>query len=206
MMNRPELRAAVGRALARAPICALLGPRQCGKTTLAREVLREMPGILYDLESPRDQARLLNPEMTLASHRGLVVLDEIQARPDLFPVLRVLADRVGRRKARFLILGSASPQMSRGASESLAGRVEFVDMTGFCLRETGAGAWRQLWVRGGFPPSFLRASRSISSWRMRRWKFSSSSGMDSISVRSLAAASSMRSIAWSGRKRSGDVS
>lgn len=166
MMNRPDLRAAVGRALARAPICALLGPRQCGKTTLAREVLREMPGTLYDLESPRDQARLLNPEMILASHRGLVVLDEIQARPDLFPVLRVLADRAGRRKARFLILGSASPQMSRGASESLAGRVEFVDMSGFCLRETGAGAWRQLWVRGGFPPSFLARSENGSfAWR-----------------------------------------
>jgi predicted AAA+ superfamily ATPase len=147
------------------PICALLGPRQCGKTTLAKELANKREFSFFDLESPRDQTRLLNPEMALGSLRGLVVLDEIQCRPDLFPVLRVLADRAGC-PARFLILGSASPELMARSSESLAGRVEFVDLHGFDLQEVGASRWERLWHQGGFPRSFLADSESDSvAWR-----------------------------------------
>jgi predicted AAA+ superfamily ATPase len=166
MIARPEAGRRIAEALRRAPICAVLGPRQCGKTTLAREKFAAAPeGAFFDLESPRDQLRLLNPELALGALRGLVVLDEIQMRPDLFPVLRVLADRPGC-PARFLILGSASPELSGQSSESLAGRVEFVDLHGFDLAEVGAERWPELWQRGGFPPSFLADSEADSAaWR-----------------------------------------
>jgi len=152
-------------ALARAPIIALLGPRQCGKTTLARTIASEMPSTYFDLESPADFSRLQNPEYVLGQLRGLVVIDEIQSRPDLFAVLRVLADRP-EKPARFLILGSASPSLVKGVSESLAGRVEFVDLHGFDLSEVGAEKMERLWIRGGFPRSFLAASEADSlAWR-----------------------------------------
>jgi predicted AAA+ superfamily ATPase len=144
-------------AVGRSPVTALLGPRQCGKTTLARSFARGRRTEVYDLESQPDLRRLSNPELVLGAAQGLVVLDEVQARPDLFAVLRVLADRP-RSPARFLVLGSASPDIVRGASETLAGRVEFVELSGFDLGETGPESWSRLWLRGGLPRSYLARS------------------------------------------------
>ena len=152
-------------AITRSPITALLGPRQCGKTTLARQLASTRGAAIFDLESEPDVRRLANPEMVLGVLDGLVVLDEIQRMPRLFTTLRVLADRPDAR-SRFLILGSVSPDLVRGVSESLAGRVEFVELTGFDLAETGAPAWRRLWLRGGLPRSYLAASDDDSMvWR-----------------------------------------
>lgn len=166
MVAREDYRRRVETALRRAPVCALLGPRQCGKTTLAQVIAAGMEESHYfDLESPRDQLRLQNPELALGGLTGLVVLDEVQTAPELFPVLRVLADR-REGPARFLILGSASPELLHRASESLAGRVEFVDLHGFDIGETGSDSAGRLWLRGGFPRSFLAASEADSvAWR-----------------------------------------
>lgn len=165
IISRPRYLADVQRALGRSPVCALLGPRQCGKTTLAKTLMGREAGNYFDLESPNDLLRLQNPELALGGLVGLVVLDEIQIRPDIFPVLRVLADRPDC-PARFLILGSASPDIIREASESLAGRIEFVDLHGFDLVETGVAAMERLWLRGGFPRSFLASSDMDSvAWR-----------------------------------------
>jgi hypothetical protein len=162
---RPGRIAEVQAALQRAPIVALLGARQCGKTTLAREVAGSTDQF-FDLENSVDRLALASaPERTLAALRGLVVLDEVQTLPELLPVLRVLADRPGN-PARFLILGSASPDLVRGASESLAGRLAFVYLTGFDVAEVGAVAAQTLWQRGGFPRSFLAADDAASyAWR-----------------------------------------
>ena len=141
----------------RLPVTALLGPRQCGKTTIARLFSRGEKATRFDLESQPDLQRLQNPELMLATLEGLVVLDEIQMMPQLFSVLRVLVDRPENR-VRFLILGSASPDIVKNVSETLAGRVEFVELSGFDIAETGADAWEQLWARGGFPRSFLAGS------------------------------------------------
>src|SRR5690606_12537557 len=130
------------------------GPRQSGKTTLARELLPEDSPAYFDLEDPISLARLDEPMTALGVFDGLVVIDEVQRRPDLFPVLRVLADRRGAA-ARFLILGSASGELSRQSSESLAGRVEHIAITGFTLPEVGAEAASTLWRRGGFPRAHL---------------------------------------------------
>jgi len=152
-------------ATRRSPITALLGPRQVGKTTLARLFTADHPVTFFDLESLPDQRRLQNPELVLGSLQGLVVLDEIQQMPELFSVLRVLVDRP-ENQARFIILGSASPQLIRRASESLAGRVEFIELNGFDLSETGSTVWETLWLRGGFPRSFLAGSEDDSrAWR-----------------------------------------
>ena len=149
------------------PVCALLGPRQCGKTTLAREVVRAREEVhLFDLETATGRARLAQPELSLSPLKGLVVIDEIQREPKLFEALRPLADRRGI-PARFLILGSASPELLRGASETLAGRIGFVDLGGFDLSEVGARESRKLWLRGGFPRSFLAESEAFS-FRWRR--------------------------------------
>lgn len=165
VLQRKLLTDRLDTALERSPITALLGPRQCGKTTLAKGFAKTRASAFFDLESPVDLRRLENPEMVLGSLEGLVVLDEIQAVPELFTVLRVLADRMEGR-ARFLILGSASPHMVRRASESLAGRVEFLEMAGFDLAETGPGTLDTLWLRGGFPRSFLADSEDASlAWR-----------------------------------------
>jgi predicted AAA+ superfamily ATPase len=164
MIDRSDCRKEIEVSLAQFRITALLGPRQCGKTTLARTFGGE--GTAYfDLEDPLDLARLEAPRLTLDRLRGLVVIDEIQLRPDLFPLLRVLADRPGH-PARFLVLGSAAPELVKGISESLAGRVGFVDMGGFDLREVGSGEWQRLWLRGGFPESFLGGS-DAASWHWR---------------------------------------
>lgn len=152
------------------PGVVLLGPRQCGKTTLARQLLAQArtagePARLFDLEDPADAAALSNPMLTLGSLRGLVVLDEVQRAPDLFPILRVLMDRP-TTPAKFLLLGSASPHLVRGVTESLAGRVGFVDLHGFSLGEVGAARQESLWIRGGFPRAFLADSDGASfDWR-----------------------------------------
>jgi uncharacterized protein len=172
LRQRPFYRAKVERALAHNPVCAILGPRQCGKTTLARELARRAGKAHYfDLETPQARTRLAQPDLTLAPLQGLVVIDEIQRQPELFAALRPLVDRAGRR-AKFLILGSASPDVVRGASESLAGRIAFVDMSGFDLSEVsevsevGATELARLWQRGGFPRSFLARSEALSNeWR-----------------------------------------
>lgn len=152
-------------AVARSPIVALLGPRQCGKTTLARIFATGRQATFFDLESQPDLMRLQNPHLVLGSLRNLIVIDEIQERPDLFQVLRILADRPAV-DARFLILGSASPDIVKKASESLAGRVEFVELAGFDLTEIGPDKLDRLWLRGGFPRSFLADSAEDSAaWR-----------------------------------------
>jgi predicted AAA+ superfamily ATPase len=166
VIARLELAARVRTALGRSPVTVLVGPRQCGKTTLAAMVGAGRPAVTrFDLERPADLAALAHPAEALGPHRGLVIVDEVQRRPDLFPVLRVLADR-RPRPARFLLLGSASPDLLRQGSESLAGRVEIIEMQGFDLSEVGAGAAQRLWIRGGFPPSFLARSGEASlTWR-----------------------------------------
>ena len=155
----------IGDALRRAPVTALLGPRQSGKTTLARMLEKKESAIYFDLESVPDQRRLQNPEMVLGQMEGIVVLDEIQEMPELFSALRVLVDRPECR-SRFLILGSASPDIMKNASETLAGRIEFIELSGFDLVETGSEAMEKLWVRGGFPRSFLsETSQDSLVWR-----------------------------------------
>jgi uncharacterized protein len=165
MIGRDKYKQRVESALRRAPIVALLGPRQCGKTTLAREFMSASTPQYFDLEDPVVAQLFENPLQALAPLRGLVVIDEAQRRPELFPVLRVLADREDV-PARFLILGSASPELARQSSESLAGRVEIIEMRGFDLGEVGAKAADALWLRGGFPRSFLaRDDEDSRVWR-----------------------------------------
>ena len=165
MIQRSLAGQAALRAIRNNPVTALYGPRQCGKTTLARQIAASARRAEYfDLEDPVSLSRLAEPETALAPLRGLVVIDEVQRRPDLFPLLRVLADR-RPLPARFLILGSASPELLRQSSESLAGRIALVEMGGFDPSEVDAGAWRRLWWRGGFPRSFLARSEAASrSW------------------------------------------
>lgn len=157
---------AIRERLRNNPIVSLVGPRQAGKTTLARMLAEESAEAVhfFDLESPADLARLANPELVLRPLAGLVILDEVQRRPDLFPILRVLADRPGT-PARFLLLGSASPALVKEGSESLAGRVSFIDVTGFSLAELGADTLSRLWWRGGFPRAFLAADDAAT----RQW-------------------------------------
>jgi len=153
--------------LTRYPIVALVGARQVGKTTLARQLVAHTghPSIVFDLENPIDVARLADPMLALQALRGVVVLDEIQRRPDLFPVLRVLADRP-QRPARFLVLGSAAPALLQQSSESLAGRIHYYELGGFALDEVGLEACDRLWLRGSFPAAFLARSEATSAdWR-----------------------------------------
>ena len=169
-MERPGLIADIERAFEVSPVVALLGPRQCGKTTLARAYVQarvpDMPEINYlDLEDPTDLERLEDAKLTLGSLRGLVVIDEVQRRPELFPLLRTLVDRPGH-PATFLILGSASRDLLRQGSETLAGRILFLEVTPFTLGEVGPAALDDLWLRGGFPRSFLATSSEASTaWR-----------------------------------------
>jgi len=157
----------VRRLLRSFPVVGIVGPRQAGKTTLALQVAEAARGPVrrFDLEDPRDVDRLADPMGALDPLRGLVVLDEVQRRPELFPVLRVLADR-RPRPARFLVLGSASPALLRQSSESLAGRVAYHELGGFGLDEVGPRALDRLWLRGGFPRSFLaRGDAASLEWR-----------------------------------------
>ena len=165
MIKRTSLLQNVRVALARSRVVALLGPRQCGKTTLARELVGADSPNYFDLEDPASLARLEEPMVALRDLEGLVVVDEVQRRPELFPVLRVLADRKPL-PARFLILGSASPNLMKQSSESLAGRLETVLMDGFSLSEASVAALPRHWLRGGFPLSFLARNEPDSlAWR-----------------------------------------
>src|ERR1700690_3724971 len=152
---------AIRTALKRSRVVALLGPRQCGKTTLAREFRAADSLNYFDLEDPASLARLSEPDLALRPLRGLVVIDEVQRHPELFPLLRVLADR-RPLPARFLILGSASPALLRQSSETLAGRIETVPLEGFRLADLGAGAQSRHWLRGGFPLAYTARTEANS--------------------------------------------
>ena len=167
MIDRSRELDRVADLVRRNPVTALLGARQVGKTTLARQLAARPPASApyFDLENPVDLVRLDDPMLALGPLSGLVVIDEIQRRPDLFPALRVLADREGT-PARFLLLGSASPELLRQTSESLAGRIAYHELGGFSLDEVGPSSLKSLWSRGGFPRSFLAESDAASvEWR-----------------------------------------
>jgi hypothetical protein len=165
MIARTRAVADITRAFRTHPAVALVGPRQSGKTTLASAFAGGRRAHVFDLEHPVDVRRLAAPLQVLDRLSGLVVIDEIQRRPDLFELLRVLIDRP-RRRARFLVLGSASPELVAGVSESLAGRIGFVELSGFLLDEVGSERRDRLWLRGGFPRAFLASSEATSlSWR-----------------------------------------
>ena len=165
IIQRPYYLKRLAASIARSPITAVIGPRQCGKTTLVRLFEKGKQATHFDLESPSDSRRLQNPELMLGGLEGIVVLDKIQAMPELFNVLRVLADRPDN-PARFIILGSASPVLIKNVSQTLAGRVEFIELSGFNLMETGVDALKRRWLRGGFPRSFLADSEDDSIvWR-----------------------------------------
>lgn len=165
VINRKKLLDRLRAGLRASPAVALIGPRQCGKTTLARQLASASKSTYFDLENPVDLARLSEPMTALEHLRGLIVIDEVQRHPDLFPILRVLLDRRPFR-ARFLILGSASPELLRQSSETLAGRLAFVEMAGFTLEELSRPDLNRLWLRGGFPRSFLaRTEAASTAWR-----------------------------------------
>jgi predicted AAA+ superfamily ATPase len=165
MIDRPDDVAALTAALARSQVVLLVGARQTGKTTLARSVVVSDDEAYFDLENPRDLARLDEPMLALESLRGIVVIDEVQRRPDLFPILRVLADR-SDSPATFLVLGSASPSALRQAAESLAGRLEILELNGLGIADVGVARFDELWLRGGFPRSFLASDNTASiRWR-----------------------------------------
>jgi len=165
MIQRPATNEAIKTALGRSRVVALLGPRQCGKTTLARQFVRPESSNYFDLEDPLSLTRLDEPMTALRGLAGIVVIDEIQRRPELFPILRVLADR-DPLPARFLILGSASPALLRQSSESLAGRLETITIGGLTLADVGPEAMQSHWLRGGLPLSFLAGSEVDSlAWR-----------------------------------------
>ena len=154
-------------ALRRSRVVALLGPRQSGKTTLARSFVAGGSLNYFDLEDPTSLARLTEPELALRPLKGLVVIDEIQRRPELFPLLRVLADRQPL-PARFLILGSAAPDLLKQSSETLAGRIETIPLEGFRLADLGVAAQARHWLRGGFPLSYTARTESDSFvWRQQ---------------------------------------
>ncbi len=167
MIPRAPHLAAVRELLALFPVVALLGARQVGKTTLARQLGAEWkcPFHRFDLEDPDDLARLSDAAFVLKSLDGLIVLDEIQTRPDLFPLLRALADRPGAQ-SRFLLLGSASPELLRQSSETLAGRIGFHELPGLSLAELDTGSLDRRWRRGGFPRAYLAPADSAS----RQWR------------------------------------
>lgn len=165
MIPRPEPIRQIEKSFKVHPVTALLGPRQCGKTTLARFIAGQEPATFFDLENPVDIQRLSAPMQALKDLSGLVIFDEVQRKPELFELLRVLVDR-SDPNTRFLLLGSASPHLIKGVSESLAGRIGFVDLAGFQLWEVGEQYRDSLWIRGGFPRAFLTDSDSLSTqWR-----------------------------------------
>ena len=165
MLSRDSIQSRIRGALKRSRVVALVGPRQSGKTTLARKFVKADAINYFDLEDPTALARLAEPMTALSPLKGTVVIDEIQRRPELFPVLRVLADR-NPLTARFLVLGSASPALLRQSSESLAGRLEVIDIAGLTLAEIGTENSEKHWRRGGFPRSVLARSESDSlAWR-----------------------------------------
>ena len=167
MIDRESHARQITGLLKRFPVFAILGARQVGKTTLAASIAPTLSDRIsrFDLENPSDLARLADPMLALQELKGLVVLDEVQRRPELFPVLRVLADRKPIR-TRFLVLGSAAPDLLRQSSESLAGRIAYYELPGLAVREVGFEHADRLWVRGGFPKAFLaRSDRESMEWR-----------------------------------------
>lgn len=165
LIPRPRHERRLRDALNRSPLVALLGPRQSGKTTLARQLVAEQKASYFDMEDRRDAARMASPMLALGDLSGIVVIDEAQRAPELFEALRVLADRPDNR-AKFVLLGSASPRLVKGVSETLAGRIAFVDLTGFAMDEVGSEHLNRLWVRGGFPRSYLAPNDAASvHWR-----------------------------------------
>ncbi|MBU4202520.1 MAG: AAA family ATPase [Acidobacteria bacterium] len=165
MIKREKELRTIQELLLKHPIVGIVGARQVGKTTLSRMVIGKDrgPHSYFDLENPEDFSRLSDPMLALKNLKGLVVIDEIQRYPDLFPVLRVLADRP-RRPARFLILGSASPELLRQSAESLAGRIFYHELNGFSIEELGISNHNQLWLRGGFPRSYLARTLTKQFW------------------------------------------
>lgn len=163
MIERAHDKAALEYLIGAFPVTAILGPRQSGKTTLARQFAAEH---FFDLENPRDEAMLAQPQLALENLSGLIVIDEIQRRPDLFPLLRYLVDT--KPQQRYLILGSASRDLLCQSAESLAGRIAYHELGGFRLGDVGAEQWRRLWLRGGLPLSFGAASDEQSlTWRQQ---------------------------------------
>lgn len=166
-MNRPYFIDQIHEQFEVHPVCALLGPRQVGKTTLTKMYVKEF-GIedvhMFDLEDPLDLARLDNPMLALSSlNNKLIVIDEIQRRPDLFPILRVIVDRTNREQ-KFLILGSASRDLIMQSSETLAGRIGYIELPPFMLFEVEDG--KKLWLEGGFPESYLAKNQKLGAlWR-----------------------------------------
>ncbi len=165
MISRSRVLQSLIQSIADSPVTILLGPRQSGKTTLARAVAAREASTFFDLELPSDRARLAEAELVLGRLEGLVIIDEVQLLPGLFGLLRPLADREPR-KAHFLLLGSAAPQLMKAASESLAGRATFVDLGGLSIDEVGGTQLLPLWLRGGFPRSYL-ATTDATSFRWR---------------------------------------
>lgn len=167
MISRSRHRDNISELLVDFPVVGLVGARQVGKTTLAKELLKDYAGSgsFFDLEASADLARLADPLFALSELSGLVVLDEVHRKPDIFQALRVLADRKPS-PAKFLVLGSASPNLLRQASESLAGRIAYYELPGFLMQELAALELDQLWLRGGFPASFsMRSEPSSYRWR-----------------------------------------
>ncbi len=164
-LKRAHLKETVLKTLNHYPVTMIVGPRQCGKTTIAREICKQLEGVYYDLEDPTTALQPEIAKLVLESHTGLIVIDECQEQPDLLKLIRVLADREPL-PARFLILGSASLELVKQGSETLAGRVGYIMMNGFDLTEIGKASYQQLWQRGQFPDSFLANSDHMSyQWR-----------------------------------------
>jgi predicted AAA+ superfamily ATPase len=167
MVDRPKEIITLRGLITRNPVVAIIGARQVGKTTLARSFVAQShkPAHYFDLENPEDEARLGDPMLALKGLKGLIVIDEVQRSPGLFPVLRVLVDRP-RSPARFLLLGSASPDLLRQGSETLAGRIVYHELKGLALDEVGIMNHERLWLRGGFPRSYLaRTAAASHEWR-----------------------------------------
>jgi hypothetical protein len=161
MIDRIIDKQEIKKLLGQFPVTAIIGPRQCGKTTLAREFASKH---YFDLENPRDLAAMQNPQLALEDLSGLIVIDEVQRRPEIFPLIRYLVDN--RPNQKYLILGSASGHLLRQSSESLAGRIAFHVLGGLRLQDVGSGHFKKLWLCGGFPRSFIAASEAQSrSWR-----------------------------------------
>ena len=168
MIKRTKEISTLRRLLKRYPVVGIIGARQVGKTTLSRAFMEKSRGpfSFFDLGNPKDMARLRDPLLALKALKGIVVIDEIQRHPDLFPVLRVLADRP-RNQSRFLVLGSASPELLRQSSETLAGRIHYHELGGFSIDEVGADNVLRLWLRGGFPRAYLARTHTESDeWRV----------------------------------------
>jgi predicted AAA+ superfamily ATPase len=169
-MFKRHLQALLAEELQLSPAVALLGPRQVGKTTLALEVARDIPHIYLDLESERDRSKLAQSELYLESHLDkLVILDEVHRAPSLFPVLRGLIDqarRIGRASGQYLLLGSASLNVLQQSSETLAGRIAYLELAPLNVMEVGQDSVEPLWLRGGFPQSLSAPSDA----RSLRWR------------------------------------